>query len=539
MSDPSSSEVSSTDDTHAKACNFEVIAPQLQWVRGSPNPADGAPRLDHSLQLEECTQVLLEWEVEEGASVELDDPAAPGPQILDASVKSFVVTPNEAVAEHDYVLCAFRDGLRSPPMVIHVSTHPAGAVVSGHVDCAPPPDALPSTPTPIQGRGLSPFLVYTIGRLESNWGAALKNGTGDDIPRWVKPAKLNSTWFANPTGRKAVRFSMNGVTVSPKSADGSADGASPALTVGGGLSRGLTAAAAIAVTISKGGTAAQTEISVAIDGDAGAAVKLKNLHTKSGLAHFSLTGKAAGFTMSFKMKNAAYVAGETYSFTSCTEGDLTDAKYPDDVPAARLGYDKKATGPFYNTDDTDKVEVAPPAIPCASIASPSAGFGYGLMQYDAASHWTWLTSHDWGDPAIMVGAGVELFLTYRNAIATAEDGDHNPLNVTGAKLIFATLCAYNAGPGPVIAELISGGSGDNATYGKNYGTIATGFLNALLGKYTPPAGEATPVQDDDASMAVSSAAAKLAFTAALKALKEKSKPEQYAGIMLAVGAPPS
>ncbi len=70
----SGADLQSSYDTQAKACDFDVLAPQLHWFRGSPIPDDGAPRLDQSLQLETGTPVLLEWEAEPGVSVELIAP---------------------------------------------------------------------------------------------------------------------------------------------------------------------------------------------------------------------------------------------------------------------------------------------------------------------------------------------------------------------------------------------------------------------------------------------------------------------------------
>jgi hypothetical protein len=80
------------------------------------------------------------------SEAELLDPVN-GLQDLDPGVTSFVVTLPESPGEHEFALVAIGfNGGRSEAVIVHVSTHLEGEVVSGHATVSPPEGSLPAVP---------------------------------------------------------------------------------------------------------------------------------------------------------------------------------------------------------------------------------------------------------------------------------------------------------------------------------------------------------------------------------------------------------
>jgi hypothetical protein len=436
---------------------------------------------------------------------------------------------------------AIPNGVDAPLATATATPAKATASAPASVPAVPPPVAAPparsgplAAAAPLVAKGLSPFIIYAIGREESGWGNYLKGGTGDEYNRWMYSSSLNGKWYKNPTGRKVPPLSMNGASVV-------SSGTSPACTVKGRPNPGISSSAAVSIQVTAGGGVGAGKLLITVDGTAGSELTL--VKGRDGAMTVPLTGNAAGFRIIFKLYKATYVAGETYTFNTMSASDLANGKYPDDVTPERVQLDKLSPQPYYNSERAEQVEVGPPALPCASIPSPSPGFGYGLMQMDIAGHWDWLNSNDWGDPGTIVMAGVDLFLSYRKEIASKMT---TPLS--SQALTYATICAYNGGLKGVIAQLLEDDGNthlkraereqriDNHTFGKDYGTKVTRDLEEVFKAYKPPAGEPAPTLDDESTLVLSSDAAKAAFRAALKTIRGSSSALHHLDVMLAVGA---
>jgi hypothetical protein len=130
--------------SEAEAADWSA-APTVHWFRGAAE-APATQQSEVSLQLCAGTEITLTWEVEAGATVELLDPVN-GLQDLDPGVTSFVVKLPESPGEHEFALVAIGfDGSRSDAVIVHVSTHLEGQIVSGHAMVSPPEGSLPAVP---------------------------------------------------------------------------------------------------------------------------------------------------------------------------------------------------------------------------------------------------------------------------------------------------------------------------------------------------------------------------------------------------------
>lgn len=93
------------------------------------------------------------------------------------------------------------------------------------------------------------------------------------------------------------------------------------------------------------------------------------------------------------------------------------------------------------------------------------GHGRGLMQIDDRAHAEWIREHDWGDPAENIRKGAQV-------LKEAHDFFRAKGLVDG-KLWQATLAAYNAGAGRVLAAVRVGRDPDEVTTGRDYGAWVT------------------------------------------------------------------
>jgi hypothetical protein len=112
-------------------------APAIAEFRGSQAEPDGLDHPPDSLELVEGASVVLAWKIEGGDCVELACEGRGAPRIIDCADGSGTCTVQPSAAVNDYWLTALRDGARSKPSLVHVSTHAAGEVVSVHALVAP------------------------------------------------------------------------------------------------------------------------------------------------------------------------------------------------------------------------------------------------------------------------------------------------------------------------------------------------------------------------------------------------------------------
>jgi hypothetical protein len=110
----------------------EADGPAIEEFIGRAKEDDSLDHLETSLQVEEGSSVLLSWKLLRAPDgVELTDPAQGDPQRLGPDTLTVEVQPQQE--SQDYSLVALAGELRSPAHTVHVATHPAGQVVSPHV----------------------------------------------------------------------------------------------------------------------------------------------------------------------------------------------------------------------------------------------------------------------------------------------------------------------------------------------------------------------------------------------------------------------
>lgn len=106
------------------------------------------------------------------------------------------------------------------------------------------------------------------------------------------------------------------------------------------------------------------------------------------------------------------------------------------------------------------------------------GWGHGLYQIDLASHLPFIATGKWADPKEAMKYALDLFTKNRRQIKAAFP------NMGAADLLYASIAAYNAGAGGVLAALRAGVTankldqgnrfdrttkqGTRVTYGANY-----------------------------------------------------------------------
>jgi len=91
------------------------------------------------------------------------------------------------------------------------------------------------------------------------------------------------------------------------------------------------------------------------------------------------------------------------------------------------------------------------------------GYGRGIMQIDAEFHPEFISTGKWTNPKENLTYAIEKVLVpYYNSL------DRNT-NLQGQELLRATLAAYNAGPGNVLAAYDRGLDVDYYTTGRDYG----------------------------------------------------------------------
>lgn len=88
------------------------------------------------------------------------------------------------------------------------------------------------------------------------------------------------------------------------------------------------------------------------------------------------------------------------------------------------------------------------------------GHGRGLMQIDDRWHKQWLATHDWTDPEQNIRKGAEILREAHDLFRSK--------GFRGDSLWRATIAAYNAGAGRVLAAVRAGQDPDSVTKGRDY-----------------------------------------------------------------------
>ena len=111
-----------------------ALPPKIVSFAGS---VSGGPKhRDNSLQVVEGTEIVLSWTVTDADGVLLTHRSSGDAKAISGASGTHKHKATEVT--EDFTLVAFKDGARSAPAVVHVSTHHAHDAVSHHATVAGP-----------------------------------------------------------------------------------------------------------------------------------------------------------------------------------------------------------------------------------------------------------------------------------------------------------------------------------------------------------------------------------------------------------------